>query len=230
MCYAILKVLYFVLQVSQQVYTHPRSKNIFLIIYTTHHRIFQRVWKRFIQRLSLSKPLFSESLLCSDWSDGPVCCDWSILLWLVYSALIGQMSQSVDLVYSALIGQMAQSVVIGLLCSDWSTVPVCRIGLLSSDCSGGPVCCDWSTLLWLVRWPSLLWLVYSALIGQLSSDWSDTNGALYSFVKKSYSLIVFIRACILWYCWFYIIHVAWSQDVEPAVKSESVWHTCSVFT
>jgi len=32
------------------------------------------------------------------------------------------------LVYSALIGQMTQSVVIGLLCSDWSD---------------GPVCCDW---------------------------------------------------------------------------------------
>jgi len=73
------------------------------------------------------------------------------------------------LVYSALIGQMAQSVVIGLLCSDWSD---------------GSVCCDWSTLLWLVRssqsvvigllcsdWsdqPNLLWLVYSALIGQMA--------------------------------------------------------------
>jgi len=45
------------------------------------------------------------------------------------------------LVYSALIGQMTQSVVIGLLCSDWSD---------------DPVCCDWFTLLWLVRWPSLL--------------------------------------------------------------------------
>jgi len=33
---------------------------------------------------------------------------------LVYSALIGQMSQSVVIVYSALIGQMAQSVVIDL--------------------------------------------------------------------------------------------------------------------
>jgi len=35
------------------------------------------------------------------------------------------------LAYSALIGQMAQSVVIGLLCSDWSD---------------GPVCCDWNVL------------------------------------------------------------------------------------
>jgi len=69
-------------------------------------------------------------LLFSDWSDGPV-------LWLVYSALIGQ---------------MAQSVVIGLLCSDWSD---------------GPVCCDWSTLLWLVRRPSLLWFVNSVLVGQI---------------------------------------------------------------
>jgi len=97
-------------------------------------------------------------LLCSDWSDGPVCCDWSTLLWLVYSALIGQMAQSVVigllcsdwsdvsvccdwstlfwLVYSALIGQMSQSVVIGLLCSDWSNVSVC---------------CDWSTLLQCLR-------------------------------------------------------------------------------
>jgi len=62
---------------------------------------------------------------------------------------------------------MIQSVVIGLLFSDWSD---------------GSVCCDWSTQLWLVRWPSLLRLVYSALIGQmtqsvviglLSFDWSD---------------------------------------------------------
>jgi len=85
----------------------------------------------------------------------------SYLLWLVrWPSLLW-------LVYSALIGQMAQSVMIGLLYSDWSD---------------GPVCCDWSTLLWLVRWSSLLWLVYSALIGQmvqtvviglLCSDWSD---------------------------------------------------------
>jgi len=39
------------------------------------------------------------------------------------------------------------------------------IGLLCSDWSDGPVYCDWSTLLWLVRWPvcrdwsTLLWLV-----------------------------------------------------------------------
>jgi len=39
--------------------------------------------KCFNQGFSLSKPLLSESLLCSDWSDGPVCCDWSTLLWLV---------------------------------------------------------------------------------------------------------------------------------------------------
>jgi len=62
---------------------------------------------------------------------------------------------------------MAQSVIIGLLCSDWPD---------------GSVCYYWSTLLWLVRWPSLFLLVYSALIGQMAqscmisllcSDWSD---------------------------------------------------------
>jgi len=76
------------------------------------------------------------------------------------------------LVYSALIGQTTQSVVIDLLCSDWSD---------------GSVCCDWSTLLWLVRWLSLLWLVYSALIGQMAqsligllcSDWS--NGSVFDW-------------------------------------------------
>jgi len=41
-------------------------------------------------------------LLCSDWSDGPVCVEWSTLL-----------------------GQMVQSVVIGLICYDWSDGPVC---------------------------------------------------------------------------------------------------------
>lgn len=30
------------------------------------------------------------------------------------------------------------------------------IGRLCSDLSDGTVCCDWSALLWLVRWPSLL--------------------------------------------------------------------------
>jgi len=45
-------------------------------------------------------------LLFSDWSDDSVCCDWSTLLWLVrWLSLLW-------LVYSALIGQMAQSVVI----------------------------------------------------------------------------------------------------------------------
>jgi len=121
------------------------------------------------------------SLLCSDWSDPPVCCDWSTLLWLVrsdvsvccdWSTLLWLVRPSSLLwfVNSALIGQTPQSVVIGLLCSDWSDPPVC---------------CDWSTLLWLVRCLSLLWLVNSALIGQtpqsvviglLCSDWSLRAG------------------------------------------------------
>jgi len=80
-------------------------------------------------------------LLYSDWSDGPVCwnrsnfSDWSdgplyshlsTFFWLVrWPGLLW-------LVDSALICQMSQSVVIGLLCFDWSDVPVHR---------------DWSTLL-----------------------------------------------------------------------------------
>jgi len=54
---------------------------------------------------SFSKPLVSKNLLCSDWSDGPVCCDWFTLLWLARWPMLW-------LVYSALIGQVAQSVVI----------------------------------------------------------------------------------------------------------------------
>jgi len=67
---------------------------------------------------------------------------WSSLLWLVFSALIGQMAQS--------------AAVIGLLCFDWSDGPVC--------------CCDWSSLLWLVRWSTLLRWVYSTLIGQMAKS------------------------------------------------------------
>jgi len=69
---------------------------------------FPRVYSALIGQMTQSVVI---GLLCSDWSDDPVCCDF---------------------VYSALIGQMTQSVVIGLLCSDWSD---------------DPVCCDWSTLL-----------------------------------------------------------------------------------
>jgi len=46
-----------------------------------------------------------------------------------------------QLVYSALIGQMAQSVMIGLLCSDWSDESVV-IDLLSSDWSDESVVID----------------------------------------------------------------------------------------
>jgi len=81
----------------------------------------------------------------------PVCCDWSTLVWLVYSALIGQ---------------MVQSFVIGLLCSDWSDAPVCCDWSTLLDWLDVQVCWDWSTLLWLIKCPCLLWLVYSALIGQ----------------------------------------------------------------
>jgi len=81
-------------------------------------------------------------LLCSDWSDGPVCCGCFTVLWLV------RWLNLLWLFYSALIGQIAQSVVIGLLCSDWSD---------------GFIYCGCFTLLWFVRWLNLLWLVYSAL-------------------------------------------------------------------
>jgi len=46
-------------------------------------------------------------VLCSHWSEGPVCCDWCTLLSLV------RRSSLLWLVNSALIGQIVQSVVIG---------------------------------------------------------------------------------------------------------------------
>jgi len=110
-------------------------------------------------------------LLCSDWSDGSLCCDWSTLLWLVrwplccdWSTLpwLVRWSSLLWLVYSALIGQVIQSVMIGLLCSDWSDGSVCSvvIGLLCSDWSDDPVCFDWSTLmrfiLLYIRWQLMM--------------------------------------------------------------------------
>jgi len=47
----------------------------FLIIYIETSALFSQCLKQFDKRFNLSKPLLSESLLCSDWSDGPVC--WS---------------------------------------------------------------------------------------------------------------------------------------------------------
>jgi len=143
---------------------------------------FLSVWNSSIKdSVSLNSALIGQmtqsvviGLLCSDWSDGPVCFHWSTLLWLVrWSSLF----------------------VIGLLYSDWSDGPVCFhwstllwlvrwsslfvIGLLCSDWSDGPVCFDWSTLFWLDRWSSLLWLVYFALIGQMthSDKWGPITRA-----------------------------------------------------
>jgi len=49
----------------------------FLIIYIAASLLLSHCLKQFDKGFSLSKPLLYESLLCSDWSDGPVCCDWS---------------------------------------------------------------------------------------------------------------------------------------------------------
>jgi len=59
-----------------QVYMHPRSKNTYIFLYYTASALFSECLKWFDKGFSLSKPLLSNSLLCSDWSDGPVCCDW----------------------------------------------------------------------------------------------------------------------------------------------------------
>jgi len=69
---------------------HPRSKNTLIFSsYTLHIASFD-------------KESVVIGLLCSNWSDSIVCCDWPDL-----------------------IGQTAQFVVIGLLCFDWSDGPVC---------------------------------------------------------------------------------------------------------
>jgi len=47
----------------------------FLIIYIAESALFSQCLIWFSKPFSLSKPHLSESLLCSDWSDGPVCCD-----------------------------------------------------------------------------------------------------------------------------------------------------------
>jgi len=124
-------------------------------------------------------------LLFSDWSDSPVCCYWSTLLWLVrwpslwwlvYSALV-RWPSLVWLVYSVLIGQMEQSVVTGLL---WLVRCPSLVWLVYSVLNGqlyytlhGRYLENRSTLFWLVRWNSLLWLVYSDWSdGQVWCDWS----------------------------------------------------------
>jgi len=65
--------------------------------------------------------------------------------------------------------------VIGLLCSDWSDDSVCCDWSTLLWLVRWPVCLDWSTLLWLVRWFSLLWLVFSALIGQMAKSLPHLN-------------------------------------------------------
>jgi len=173
-----------------------------------------KVEKHFVfdEGFSLSKPLLSKSLLWSDWSDDPVGCDWSTLLWLVrWSSLFW-------LVYSALNGPMTQLVVIGLLCSDWSD---------------DPVGCDWFTLLWSVRWPSLLWLVYSvfrlvrwpswswfvypALIGHMiqlvviclhCSDWSDDP------VGCDWSTLLWL---VRWPSWLWLVYSALNGQMTQSV-------------
>ncbi len=54
----------------------------FIKICIWFHTIFQwflnNLFKA-ILRFAFTKPILSVSLLCSDWSDGPVCCDWSIV-------------------------------------------------------------------------------------------------------------------------------------------------------
>jgi len=160
---------------------------------------------------------WSGGLVCCDWGTLLWLVRCPSLLWLVYSSLIGQMVQSVVigllyshlstllwlvrwpgllwLVYSALIGQIAQSVVIGLLCSDWTDGQSVVIGLLYSDWSDGPVCCDWSTMLWLDRWPSLLWLVYSTLIGQMAQ--SVGIGLISLINQTAHSILI----CLLFSDW-----------------------------
>jgi len=44
-------------------------------IHCTPH--FTHCLKEFDKGFTLSKPRLSEGLLYSDWSDGPICCDWS---------------------------------------------------------------------------------------------------------------------------------------------------------
>jgi len=76
---SIWKVPRFVLEVSYNSFTCNTFKKLFnfLILYIAHHLISQKGWKRLVWRSSLSKPLLSESLLCSDWLDVQACCDWS---------------------------------------------------------------------------------------------------------------------------------------------------------
>lgn len=68
-CY--LKVLNFILEIS---YTRSKNTN-FLIIYIVAFPLFSPIVSETI--FSRSKLLFSESLLHSHWSGGPVCFDYS---------------------------------------------------------------------------------------------------------------------------------------------------------
>jgi len=71
--YAILKVPNFVLEVS---YNRIPCKHFFFFLFNIHCSItvFYTEFKRFNKISGLAKPLLSKNLLCSDWSDGPICC------------------------------------------------------------------------------------------------------------------------------------------------------------
>jgi len=70
---AILNVTSFVLKVSYSRFTFIQGQKTLYFSHNMHaaSALFSQSLKRFDEGFGL----LSESLLCSDWSDGPVCCD-----------------------------------------------------------------------------------------------------------------------------------------------------------
>jgi len=84
--YAIVKVPNVVFEFSYNWFTCIRGRTLLTFFNNINFSIssfFSQSLIRLNQGLSLSKPLISKSLLYLDWSDDPVCCDWSTLLGLV---------------------------------------------------------------------------------------------------------------------------------------------------
>jgi len=78
-CYAISKFLILFWRCPTVRLHASKVKKHFTLSHNIHCSItsFLTVSESFDNRFRLSTPLF-KNLLCSDWSDGIVCCDWSI--------------------------------------------------------------------------------------------------------------------------------------------------------
>jgi len=80
-CPPFLKIPNVVFEVCYEMFTCKQGQKHlhFLIILIAASALFLQFLKLFDKGYILYKHHFSERVLCSDWSDDPVCCDWSTL-------------------------------------------------------------------------------------------------------------------------------------------------------